>query len=67
MAIEIHREQSDKEEEGEAFDDEGLFIPRDGEEFLPPIEEKRKPFTASRRKKFMDRHELSVRKPHANR
>jgi hypothetical protein len=47
MAIEIHREQPDKEDGGEAFGDEDPFIPRDDEEFLPPME-KRKAFTASR-------------------
>jgi hypothetical protein len=48
MAIEIHREQPDKEEGGEAFDDEDPLIPRDDEEFLPLMEEKRQPFAASR-------------------
>jgi hypothetical protein len=69
MAIEIHREQSDKEKGGEAFDNEDPFIPRDHEEFLHPMKEKRKPFTTSWRwrKKFMDWHELSLRKPHAMR
>jgi hypothetical protein len=40
MAIAIHREQPDKKEGGEAFDDEDPFTLGDDEEFLPPMEEK---------------------------
>jgi hypothetical protein len=48
IAIEIHREQPDKEEGGEAFNNEDPFIPRDDEEFLPVMKEKMKPSAASR-------------------
>jgi hypothetical protein len=69
MAVQIHSEQLGKDDDRGTTDEDGLLIPRDDEEFLLPGEKRRGLFKASRhsRDRFLDRHSLSTRKPHAKR
>lgn len=72
LALRIHRESQASPRDADPRDLNEIVkenIQRNSEEFLPPGEKGTRPFKASRRWriKFMKRHHLSKRKPHAKR